>query len=131
MVNFRIIRVAVLATMLSLKLAPAEAIERTKFSADAFAAAQRENLAILVEVHAWWCPVCWLQKRAMAEIEKAPRFKDLISFAVDYDQDKAVLRQLNVQKQSTMIVFKGTSEVGRSVGETDTAALTKLLERAY
>lgn len=127
--RLRTLGFVVFATMMALWLAPAEAMERTKFSADAFAAAQRENRPILIEVHAWWCPVCWMQKSAMSSLENEPRFKNLISFSVDYDQDKAILRQFKVQKQSTMIVFKGATEVGRSVGESSTAALSSLLER--
>lgn len=129
MKKFRAIGIAVLSIILSLWLAPAEAMERTKFSADAFAAAQRENRPILIEVHAWWCPVCWMQKSAMSSLETEARFKGLIAFSVDYDQDKAILRKFNVQKQSTMIVFKGGTEVGRSVGESNTSALSTLLER--
>lgn len=120
---------AILATSFALGWAPANALERSKFSADAFAAAQRDNRVILIEVHAWWCPVCWMQKSAMLSIEKNPRFKNLVAFTVDYDQDKEILRRLNVQKQSTMVVFKGATEVGRSVGENSEAALSRLLER--
>ncbi len=127
----RLAVVVLVALVLALRWSPADAIERTTFNAEAFAAAQRENRPILIEVHAWWCPVCWMQKSAMGEIDKSPRFKNMISFTLDYDKDKAVLRQFNVQKQSTMVVFKGAKEVGRLVGESDTGALTKLLARAY
>ncbi len=119
---------AVMVIMAALhSLASAQAMERFAFSADAFAAAQRENRAILLEVHAWWCPVCWMQKTALAELEKEARFKDIVSFTLDYDKDKSLLRQFNVQKQSTLIVYKGAREAGRVVGESDTSSLRKLL----
>lgn len=131
MKTIRTTGIAFLATLMALWLKPAEAMERTKFSAEAFATAQRENRSILIEVHAWWCPVCWMQKSAMLSLEKEARFKDLIAFTVDYDQDKPILRKFNVQKQSTMIVFKGATEVARSVGESNTLALSKLLASGF
>ncbi len=34
-----------------------------------------------------------------------------------------------VQKQSTLIVFKGATEVGRSIGDTDKASIEALLAK--
>ena len=68
-----------------------------------------------------------MQKTALAELEKEARFKDIVSFTLDYDKDKSLLRQFNVQKQSTLIVYKGAREAGRVVGESDTSSLRKLL----
>jgi hypothetical protein len=48
-------------------------------------------------------------------------------FNVDFDSQKDLLREFRVQFQSTMIVFKGATEVGRSTGETDPAKIQTLL----
>ena len=41
----------------------------------------------------------------------------------DFDTQKDVLKAMNVQKQSTLIAYKGNREVGRIVGITDPAQL--------
>jgi len=51
-------------------------------------------------------------------------------FNVDFDRQRDALQRFRVQFQSTMIVFKGTQEVGRSTGETDPGAIQALLEGA-
>ncbi len=59
-----------------------------------------------------------------------PRFKDMAVFEVDFDSQKDALRMLNVQKQSTLIVYKGGKEVARSTGETTKSAIEGLLAKA-
>ena len=41
-----------------------------------------------------------------------------------------VVRAFGAQSQSTLIVFAGTEEVGRSVGVTDPASIETLLSQA-
>ena len=65
----------------------------------------------------------------MQEIEK--EHLDLVVYDVDFDTAKDVLRQLRVQHQSTLIVFKGQMEVARSTGETDPAPLRLLVAKAF
>jgi hypothetical protein len=49
---------------------------------------------------------------------------------VDFDKDTDVLKRFHVAKQSTMIVFRGKTEVGRSVGDTQRASLEALMRKA-
>ncbi len=59
-----------------------------------------------------------------------PRFKDLIVYNIDFDSQKDLVREMGAQKQSTLIVFTGKTEKGRSTGETDPAAIESLLARS-
>jgi thioredoxin-like negative regulator of GroEL len=99
----------------------------TPFTQAAFEAAQKSGKPILVEIHADWCPTCKAQEPIISQLRDDPRFKDLVVFRVDYDGQKDVVRKLNVRSQSTLIAFKGTSEAGRSVGDTNKASITALL----
>ena len=99
------------------------------FSADAFKAAQASGGPILVEIHADWCPTCKAQKPILDELTAAPKFKDLKIFRVDFDAQKAVVKQFKAQMQSTLIVFKGSAEQGRSVGDTRQASIAALLDK--
>jgi thioredoxin 1 len=59
-----------------------------------------------------------------------PEYKDLQIFDVDFDTQKVVLRDLKVQQQSKLIVFRGSNEVDRSVGSTDPTAIGDLFKKA-
>jgi hypothetical protein len=49
---------------------------------------------------------------------------------VDFDTQKEALHRLNVQKQSTLVVFKGKVEVARAVGITSREEIDALMKKA-
>src|SRR5579859_2543489 len=111
-------------------LAPSWASTAAPFSMEAFKAAQASGSPILVEIHAWWCPVCKAQGPILDQLTAQPKFKDLKIFRVDFDGMKPVVQQFGAQMQSTLIVFKGSSEKGRSVGDTKEASIEALLNKS-
>jgi thiol-disulfide isomerase/thioredoxin len=130
MTLFRATLVALFACFALLGSTPASAAEWKDFDAGAFAAAQREGKPILVDVFAVWCPVCRAQNPILVQLTREPKFKDMVVFKVDFDNQKDALRALNAQRQSTLIVYKGEKETGRSVGDTDPASIEALLATA-
>jgi thioredoxin 1 len=108
----------------------ASATEQNPFDQRAFEAAQAAGKPILVEVHAPWCPICKAQAPILARLKGEPRFKDLVNFHIDFDSQKDLLKKFNVQKQSTLIVFKGKQETGRSTGDTNAGSIEALLGKA-
>jgi len=105
------------------------AAEKGPFKPAAFADAQAAGAMILIDVHAPWCPTCRAQEPILKKLEALPQFDKLKVFVVDFDSQKDALRALGARQQSTLIVFKGAREVGRSVGETDPAAIAALLDK--
>lgn len=99
------------------------------FEAGAFQRAQAAGKTILVDVAASWCPVCQKQRPIVQSIEKER--PTLVVFEVDFDTAKDVLKRFRVQYQSTLIVFKGSKEVGRSTGETDPAQIRALIAKGF
>jgi thiol-disulfide isomerase/thioredoxin len=97
------------------------------FNAQAFQAAQAAGKAILIDVTAPWCPTCRKQKPLIQAIEKEK--PNLVVYEVDFDTAKETLRRFRVQTQSTLIVFKGKDEVGRSTGDTDPARIRALVAK--
>ncbi|HZD91347.1 MAG TPA: thioredoxin family protein [Pseudolabrys sp.] len=100
------------------------------YSAQAFAAAQDAGKPILLHITAPWCPTCKAQKPILGKLEAEPRFKNLVVLNIDFDSQKALLQKLRVAQQSTLIVYKGKSEVGRSVGDTNPQSIDALLTKA-
>lgn len=101
-----------------------------KFEMKAFEMAKAAGKPILVEITAPWCPICKSQKLILGKLRDDPKFKDLVAFEIDFDTDKASVRGLGARSQSTLIVFKGGAEVGRSVGEAQAEWIEDLLEKA-
>jgi thioredoxin 1 len=100
------------------------------YSDEAFAAAQAAGKPILLHITAPWCPTCRAQKPILSKLESEPKFKNLVVLNIDFDSSKNLLRKLRVAQQSTLIVYKGKQEVGRSTGDTNPASIAALLGKA-
>lgn len=107
----------------------AQAAQETPYNARAFAAAQAAGKPILVEIHASWCPTCKAQIPILANLEKQDKFKNLTVFRVDFDSQKDAVKAFGARMQSTLIVFKGKHEMGRSVGDTNPKSIASLLDK--
>lgn len=118
-----------LAAVAALIFAAATAHAAQPFDAKAFEQAQASGKTILIDVTAPWCPTCRKQRPILAEVEKER--PTLVAFEVDFDSAKDTLRRFKVQSQSTLIVFKGATEVGRSTGQTDPAQIRGLIAKGF
>jgi len=108
----------------------ARAAVEAAYTQKAFAAAQGEGKPILIAITASWCPTCAKQRPILSQLEKDPAFKDLVVYQVDFDSQKDVVKKFGAHMQSTLVVFHGTTENGRSTGDTDPASIRALLEKA-
>jgi thioredoxin-like negative regulator of GroEL len=105
--------------------APAE-----QFDAQRFAQAQKDGSPILVDIAASWCPTCAAQKPLIERLLTQPEFRRIRVFRVDFDAQKDVVRRFHATEQSTLIAFKGSREVARSVGDTREPSIQQLLRAA-
>ena len=117
------------AALLPGALGSVASAEPSAFDQAAFEAAQAAGRPILVEITAPWCPICKTQRPIIARLAQEPRFRDLAVFEVDFDGRKDVVRALNARMQSTLIAYRGRTEVGRSVGETQAEWIESFLEK--
>jgi thioredoxin 1 len=108
--------------------APAFAAETRTYDPASFAAAEKAGQPILVAVHASWCPTCKAQP-ILSELMADPKFKNLVYFVVDFDNQKDAAKLFGARMQSTLVAFKGDKETGRSVGDTDRASIAALLNK--
>lgn len=128
----KILPAALLAAGLSIAAVPASqaAPEAAPFTQQAFTAAQQAGKPILVEITAPWCPVCAKQRPILSRLLSDPAFKDLTVYNIDFDSQKDAVRDMGAKMQSTLIVFNGSTEKGRSTGVSDPDAIKALLEKA-
>ena len=88
-----------------------------------FMMAQGKGKTIVVDVYADWCPTCRAQAPILDELRKERQNGDTLFVKVDFDQEKAFLRDHRIPRQSTVLVFKGKKEVARSIAQTNRSAL--------
>jgi thiol:disulfide interchange protein len=115
---------------LAIAVADAHAAERRAYESTAFRAAIESGQAVLVHVTAPWCAECKLQKPIVAALTAQPEYGHLMIFDVDFDSQKDALRALNVQTQSTLIVYRNKAETTRAVGITQRGAIEAVLRKA-
>jgi thiol-disulfide isomerase/thioredoxin len=130
MVARRTLFFALIASFALLFTPPVHAAEWKPFDAAAFAEAQKNGKPILVDIFAVWCPVCRAQNPILTQLTREPKFDDMVVFKIDFDTQKDDVRALKATAQSTLIVFKGETETGRSVGDTDPGSIEALLDKA-
>ena len=108
---------------------PAAAAEERAFNRAEFTAALDQGRPIIVEVRAWWCPVCASQRRTIRAAASSPQFGKLVIFEINYDRQETEWKSFNVHKQGTLIAFRDSRELGRIEFETDKAKINALLAK--
>ena len=83
-----------------------------------------------VAIHASWCPTCKAQAPILNDLRADPKFKNLAYFVIDFDSQKDLVNRFGARMQSTLIVFKGELEEGRSVGDTKRDSIYALVGKS-
>lgn len=99
------------------------------FTAEAFKSATQARKTTLVFFHAPWCSVCKAQEpKVLAHLNGA--HKDIVAFKVDYDTNPGLRKEMKVDKQSTLILYQGATEVARLSYKSDTPSIDELFSHA-
>ena len=91
---------------------------------------EKAGSPVAVHFHATWCPTCRAQDKALDALKSDPALKNVTILKADYDQEKALKKQMNIRTQSTFVVFRGSTEVARSAGVTDAEQIKATLAAA-
>ena len=92
------------------------AVEKiTTFTKEIFNKAQSEGKIVVVSSWTKYCSSCASQ---MKVLDKAKNEFDNIEFLTFEIKNKEIANLLNVQYQTTLLIFKDNKEVYRSIGET-------------
>lgn len=121
--SFAQLLVAVAAVAIAI---PGMAQPAQSFSMAALKAAQARGQPVLIDAFAPWCPTCRAQAPTIEALATDPAYKNLQIMRLDYDNQIEAKKALGIRKQSTLIAYNGTREVGRSVGVTDAQQIRQL-----
>ncbi len=108
--------------------APVIAMEqKATYEMAMFDKAQADNQHIVVEVFKKGCPTCAAQQPGLKAAQE--KFPKATFVTVDFQGDAAPVERFKAVKQSTIIVYKGSKEVARIVGETDSDAIVAAIAK--
>lgn len=119
---FRLLAALGLTVAASLAFAAGKPFNETEFKA-----LQQAGKPVVLKVHANWCSTCKAQDPWVQSQVDHPDNQAITFFVIDFDQEKRVLRDLRITRQSTLVAFKGGQEVKRSVGDTTAAGIAALV----
>jgi thioredoxin 1 len=107
-------------------IAPVHALDVMPYTPQLFAAKQQAGEMVSLHFHANWCPTCRVQEKAF-NVFKGDATVPGTLLVADYDDERALKKEMGVRSQSTLIVFKGKMQTHRSGGVTDPVALKAAL----
>jgi thiol-disulfide isomerase/thioredoxin len=99
------------------------------YSTAAFDAAKAEGKTTVLFFHAPWCPVCRAQEPKLTRHLNGDA-RNVVAFKVDYDSNTALRKALAVEKQSTLIMYQGQTEVARLSYKSDDASIDAFFSHA-
>ena len=104
----------------------ANALEKkTTFNKELFNKAQSDGKIVVVSSWIKYCSSCASQIKVLNKLKKEFNNVEYFTFEVT---DKEIAKFLNVQYQTTLLIFKDNKEVYRSIGETSRDAIYKAIE---
>jgi len=113
----------ILTLLICLFALNANAIEKkTTFDKELFNKAKSEGKVVIISSWIKYCSSCASQMKILKTAKNNGELSDIKFDNIEYFsfdvRNKEIANLLNVQYQTTLIIFKGNEEVYRSVGET-------------
>ena len=99
--------------------------KKTTFSKELFDKAQSEGKVVVVSSWLKYCSSCASQMKVLNKAKNEFNNIEYLTFEIT---DKEISKLLNVQYQTTLLIFKDNKEVYRSIGETSRDAIYKAIE---
>ena len=104
----------------------ANALEKkTTFNKELFDKAQSDGKVVVVSSWIKYCSSCASQMKVLNKAKNEFNNIEYFTFEVT---NKDISKLLNVQYQTTLLIFKNNKEVYRSIGETSKDAIYKAIE---
>ena len=104
----------------------ANAIEKkTTFNKDLFDKAQSEGKTVVVSSWIKYCTSCASQMKVLDKAKN--EFNNIEYFSFDV-RNKEIAKLLNVEYQTTLLIFKDNKEIYRSIGETTKDLIYKAIQ---
>ena len=101
--------------------------KKTTFSEEVFNKAQSEGKIVVVSSWIKYCSSCASQMKVLNKAKDD--FQNIIYLNFDV-RNEEISKLLNVQYQTTLLIFKKNKEIYRSVGETSKSKIYRAIEKS-
>ena len=101
--------------------------KKTTFNEEVFNKAQSDGKVVVVSSWIKYCSSCASQMKVLNKAKDD--FQNIIYLNFDVS-NKEISKLLNVQYQTTLLIFKKNKEIYRSVGETSKSKIYKAIEKS-
>ena len=99
--------------------------KKTTFNKELFDKAQSDGKVVVVSSWIKYCSSCASQMKVLNKVKNEFDNIEYLTFDVT---NKEIANLLNVQYQTTLLIFKDNKEVYRSIGETSRDAIYKAIK---
>ena len=93
----------------------------SNFTIEKFEGAKKNGETIVVTAWNKYCGTCKRQKVVLDQAEKD--FKDVLFLYYDHPKMKDIAKYLKIDHRSTILVYKGESEISRTLGQVDKSVI--------
>ena len=101
--------------------------KKTTFNEEVFNNAQSEGKIVVVSAWIKYCSSCASQMKVLNKAKDD--FQNIVYLNFDVS-NKEISKLLNVQYQTTLLIFKKNKEIYRSVGETSKSEIYRAIENS-
>jgi thiol:disulfide interchange protein len=87
----------------------------------------------LIDFFATWCSTCAAQERVLQGLaDENPAYAAIPIIRVDWDQHSRgdLVNRMGIPRRSTLVMMRGTTELGRLVADTGRETIARLLDLA-
>ena len=101
--------------------------QRLNFTIETFEEAKKNGETIVVTAWNKYCGTCKKQKVVLDEAEKD--FDDVLFLYYSHPKMKNIAKYLKIDHRSTILVYKGNTEVSRTLGQVDKSVIYSNIEK--
>ena len=106
----------------------ANAVEKkTNFSDEVFESAKASGKTVVINSYEIWCGTCNKQTKILNQAEK--EFQDIVFLSYEQSKNKDIAQKLDIKFWTTIVVYKGDTEVARIIGQTDKKAIYSAIQK--
>ena len=106
----------------------ANAVEKkTNFSIETLEKAKETGKTIVINSYEIWCGTCTKQTKILDQAEK--EFNEIIFLSYEQSKNKDIAKKLEIKHWTTIVIYKGSNEIYRIIGQTDKETIYSAIKK--
>ena len=101
---------------------------KSNFTIQKFEEAKKNGETVVVTAWNKYCGTCKRQKVVLDQAEKD--FKDVLFLYYNHPKMKDIAKYLKIDHRSTILVYKGNTEISRTLGQIDKSVIYSNINKA-